>query len=363
MDPELNSGWQKKELFVEFGCICRFEFHFMFNDNAHLSPHIFSAHMPEEATRDGYGKGLVEIGRLSEVIVLTADLAESTRCHWFKSVYPERFIECGVAEQNMAAVAAGLAVSGKIPFINSYAVFSPGRNWEQIRTTVAYNNANVKIAGHHAGISTGPDGATHQALEDIALMRALPNMRVVYPADALEAQKAAVAAASVHGPVYIRLHREASPVFTTHETPFVFGGASVLWESAGTKTTGKPKAVIFSTGPMSYEALHAARMLQKEKISAAVVHVPTIKPLDEKTIVEWAKKTGAVVTAEEHSLHGGFGSAVAEVLAEKFPVPIEFVGVRDQFGQSGSAHELADAYNLQAKDIVIAAKRVLRRKL
>ncbi len=331
----------------------------MLNEELHLSHQIFSRSPHEEATRDGYGKGLVEIGRREEVVVLSGDLEESTRCHWFKSLYSERFIECGVAEQNMAAMAAGLGVSGKIPFINSYAIFSPGRNWEQIRTTIAYNDSNVKIAGHHAGISTGPDGATHQALEDIALMRTLPNVRVLYPGDAVEAQKMVTAAAQLWGPIYIRLQREKTPVFTTPHTPFILGKANVLWEPSSAKV---PAVALFSTGPITYEALQAAQQLEKQKIATIVVHVHTIKPLDEKTLLGWAKKAGAVVTAEEHSVHGGFGSAVAELLAAQHPVPIEFIGVKDQFGQSGTAHELAKAYGLTAADIVQAARKVLKRK-
>lgn len=330
----------------------------MLNEDQYISHHIFSNSVPEEATRDGYGKGLVEIGSKDSVVVLSADLEESTRCHWFKSLYPERFIECGVAEQNMAAIAAGLGISGKIPFINSYATFSPGRNLEQIRTTIAYNDANVKIAGHHTGVSTGPDGATHQALEDIALMRTMPNMKVVYPGDTIEAQKAVVAAASIWGPIYIRLQREKTPIFTTKESPFVFGKVNILWEPK----KGKPDVAIFSTGPRTYEALCAARELEKHSISSVVVHAHTISPLDQKTILTWAKKAGAAVSVEEHSVFGGFGSALAELFAVHNPIPMECIGVQGKFGQSGTPKELEEAYGLTTRDIVNAARRAIKRK-
>lgn len=330
----------------------------MLYEDAQLSHTIFSKSIHEEATRDGYGKGLIEAGQSSSVVVLSADVEESTRCHWFRSIYPDRFIECGVAEQHMAALAAGLSMVGKIPFIHSYATFSPGRNWEQIRTTIAYNNANVKIAGHHVGVSTGPDGATHQALEDIALMRVLPHMSIIYPGDAIEAQKAVVYAAQAHGPMYIRLHRHKTPVFTTHQTSFRFGAARVLWVPS--HKIKKPHVAIFSTGPLTYTALQAVRLLEQDNIHAVLLHFPTIKPLDEDTLCMWAKKAGAVVTVEEHSIHGGFGSAVSEVLSQRCPVPCTFVGVHDEFGQSGNASELLNVYNMEAKDIVRAAKKSIK---
>jgi transketolase len=330
----------------------------MLNELLYLNPKMFSKHVDEAPTRDGYGKGLLEAGNDQNVVVLSGDLEESTRCHWFAKVYPERFIEVGVAEQNMAGIAAGLGISGKIPFINSYATFSPGRNWEQIRTLCAYNDSNVKIAGHHAGVSTGPDGATHQAIEDIATMRAIPNMKVVFPCDAVEAQKATVAAAKIWGPIYIRLQREATPVLTTVDTPFVFGKAQAMWISK----KNKPEVLIIGAGPLLYHALLAAYELDKEKIGSVVLNSATIKPLDEKEIVLWAKKIGAVVTVEEHTIMGGLGGAVAEVLAQKYPVPMEMVGIQDVFGQSGSPRELLENYNLMPKDIITAARRVIKRK-
>ena len=308
-------------------------------------------------TRDGYGNGLVELGGQNpNVVVLCADLAESTRSLWFKEKYPERYIEMGVAEQNMAAIAAGLAVSGKIPFVSSYAVFSPGRNWEQIRTTAAYNNANVKIAGAHAGVSVGPDGATHQAIEDIATMRVIPNMKVIVPCDAIEAKKATVAAGEIYGPVYLRFAREKTPVLTSEETPFKIGKAEVLWHSA------RPEAAIIGCGPLLYNAMLAAAELEKEEISVVVLNSHTVKPIDEKTIIEAAKKCGAVVTLEEHSIIGGLAGAVAEVLAKNHPVPMEFVGMRDVFGESGPPNDLIEKYGMGVKDIKEAVKRVLKRR-
>jgi transketolase len=289
-------------------------------------------------------------------VALCADLTESTRVEAFAGKYPERFFEMGVAEQNMAAVAAGLGVSGKIPFIASYATFSPGRNWEQIRTTIAYNNANVKIAGHHAGISVGPDGATHQATEDIAIMRALPNMKVFVPCDAVEARKATLAAAQIYGPVYLRFQREKTPIMTTDETPFIPGKAEIFWQSK------KPEVLIIGCGGLLYNALLAARDLEEEKIGVVVLNCSSIKPLDDKKIVELVKKIGAVVTVEEHQVQGGLGGAIAEVLAKHAPTPIEFIGMQDMFGESGTPSELIHKYGMEAKDIKMAAKRAIRRK-
>ena len=329
----------------------------MLNKKLKLSEKIFTDGVDELPTRDGYGNGLVELGGQNpNVVVLCADLAESTRSLWFKEKYPERYIEMGVAEQNMAAIAAGLAVSGKIPFVSSYAVFSPGRNWEQIRTTAAYNNANVKIAGAHAGVSVGPDGATHQAIEDIATMRVIPNMKVIVPCDAIEAKKATVAAGEIYGPVYLRFAREKTPVLTSEETPFKIGKAEVLWHSA------RPEAAIIGCGPLLYNAMLAAAELEKEEISVVVLNSHTVKPIDEKTIIEAAKKCGAVVTLEEHSIIGGLAGAVAEVLAKNHPVPMEFVGMRDVFGESGPPNDLIEKYGMAVKDIKEAVKRVLKRR-
>ncbi|MBI4137694.1 MAG: transketolase family protein [Candidatus Sungbacteria bacterium] len=306
-------------------------------------------------TRDGFGAGLVKAGEKNPAVVaLCADLAESTRVHWFKEKFPERYIEMGVAEQNMATVASGLANYGKIPFIASYAAFSPGRNNEQIRTTIALNNLPVKIVGAHAGISVGPDGATHQALEDIALMRVQPRMTVIVPCDSVEAEKATIAAASHPGPVYIRLGREKSPVFTTAETPFEIGKALVLREGADVSIMG--------CGMLLWHALLAAEDLAEEGIDAEVINVHTVKPLDKAAIEASAKKTGAVVTVEEHQVHGGLGGAIAERLAKVHPVPMQFVGVGNRFGESGMPEELIEAFGLGKESIKKAARHAIERK-
>jgi transketolase len=331
----------------------------MTNENAKLNKKIFEADIEQKPTRDGYGEGLVIVGGQNKnVVVLCADLSESTRSHWFAEKFPERFFEIGVAEQNMAAVAAGLGVSGKIPFISSYAVFSPGRNWEQIRTTIAYNDSNVKIGGAHAGISVGPDGATHQATEDIAAMRAMPNMKVIAPCDVIEAKKATIAAAQIWGPVYLRLTREKTPVITTEETPFVPGKAEIFWESKKLK----PQVAVIVCGPILYNALLAAKELEKEKIGSIILNNHTIKPLDDKKIIKVARKCGAVVTVEEHNIIGGLGGAAAEVLVKNYPVPMEFVGIQDCFGESGTPEELFEKYGLGAEDIIRAAKKAIKRK-
>ncbi|MEI6863812.1 MAG: transketolase C-terminal domain-containing protein [Candidatus Adlerbacteria bacterium] len=330
----------------------------MLNPAAKLNTETFSSQTPSlAATRDGFGKGLLELGEKDpRVLALCADLAESTRMLAFKEKYPERYIELGVAEQNLAAVASGLANYGKIPFIASYAAFSPGRNNEQIRTTISLNNVPVKIVGSHAGLSVGPDGATHQALEDIALMRVQPNMTVLSPCDEEEARKATLAAAAHDGPVYIRLAREKTPVMTTVESPFAIGRANLLWLGEN------PQVTIFATGPLVYQALQAAKELESE-ISVSVINIHTIKPLDTAAILAAAKNSGAVVTVEEHQIAGGLGSAVAEALAQAYPVPIEFVGVRDQFGQSGEPAELLAHYKLDTPAIKEAVKTVFARKL
>lgn len=329
----------------------------MLNPEAKLSGHIFKADILEKPTRDGYGDGLVLAGEEDKnVVALSADLTESTRAEGFARKFPERFFEVGVAEQNMATIAAGLGISGKIPFISSYATFSPGRNWEQIRTTISYNDSNVKIAGHHAGISVGPDGATHQAVEDIATMRVMANMKVIVPCDSIEARKATLAAAKIWGPVYLRFQREKTPVFTTEETPFVPGKAVVLWQSK------RPQVAIIGCGALLYEALLAARELEKEKIGTLVLNSHTVKPLDEKKILELAKKYGAIVTVEEHQVSGGLGGAVAELLSGHHPCPIEFVGLRNVFAESGSPDDLLKKYGMKAKDIKAAVKKVIRRK-
>ncbi len=305
--------------------------------------------------RDGYGKALVELGNENtEIVVLTGDLSESTRVQWFQEKFPDRFIEVGVAEQNMMGLAAGLALSGKIPFVSSYAVFCPGRAWDQIRVSVCYNRANVKIAGAHAGISVGPDGATHQALEDVASMRCLPNLTVVVPADWIEARKATKAIAVIDGPCYIRFGREKVPTITTDKTPFTIGKAEIYRD-------GDDVAVV-ACGVMVYEALVAAEKLSKEGIDVMVVNNHTVKPIDKNTLVSVAKRCGAMVTAEEHQINGGMGSAVMEVVAEKYPVPMERIGMRDSFGESGKPSELLAKYGMTSKEIMQACRNVLRRK-
>lgn len=328
-----------------------------------LNPNIFSLHKLEmKATRDGFGHGLVEAGiNDTRVVALCADLLESTRTEWFAKEFPDRYVEVGVAEQNLAALASGFANYGKIPFIMSYAAFSPGRNNEQIRTTISLNNFPVKIVGCHAGLSVGPDGATHQALEDVGLMRMQPNMTVLVPADSEEARKATIAAAKHPGPVYIRLAREKSPVFTQEETPFEIGKAQVFF--SGHEYSGKlPEVGIVAMGAMVHKAILAAKELCEEGISVSVLNVSTIKPLDHKIIRTFAKECGALVSVEEHQIHGGLGSAVAECLAEDVPRPMEFVGVKDRFGQSGTAEELYKEYGLTVSDIKIAVKKVRARK-
>lgn len=329
----------------------------MINPTAKLADNVFSKDIEKKPTRDGFGTGTVEAGKADpNVVVLCADLKESTRAEWFEKEFPERFIEMGVAEQNMATVAAGMAVMGKIPFIASYAAFSPGRNYEQIRTTIALNDVPVKICGMHAGVSVGPDGATHQMLEDIGMMRMLPNMIVINPGDAEEARKAVIATAGNGKPTYLRFGRSSVPVFTTAETPFNIGEALALWEDE--KSTA-PRVALISTGSLSYTALQAARALSADGIGVIVLHVPTVKPLDEEAIVTAAKRTGAVVTIEEHQIAGGFGSAVAELLSEKFPVRTKRLGIDDSFGQSGEPDELLAHYGLSAAAIAESVRLFL----
>ncbi|QNB46294.1 transketolase family protein [Thermanaerosceptrum fracticalcis] len=311
--------------------------------------------MKMKPTRDGYGEGLLELGRTNpDVVVLDADLAKSTRTEWFMKQYPDRFFDMGIAEQDMLGTAGGLALGGKIPFVTTYGVFVAGRAWDQIRTTVAYAGLNVKIGGAHGGISVGPDGATHQALEEIALMRVLPGMTLIIPADAVEAKKATIAAAGINGPCYLRFAREATPVFTREEDPFVIGKANTLREGSD--------VTIIACGPILYEALLAGERLQEKGIEARVINMHTVKPLDEEAILKAASETGAIVTAEEHQIIGGLGGAVAEVLVKHKPVPVEMVGINDTFGESGTPEELAEKYGLTARDIMQAAERVLGRK-
>jgi transketolase len=329
----------------------------MLNPDAKLTDKMFADDVPMAATRDGFGKGSIEAGKKDErVVVLSADLSESTRADWFQKEFPDRYIEVGVAEQNLATVGAGLANYGKIPFLTSYAAFSPGRNYEQIRTTIALNNVPAKVCGMHAGVQTGPDGATHEMLEDVSLMRALPNMIVVVPGDAEEGRKATYDAAFNGKPTYLRFMREKMPVFTTAETPFEIGKAYYLWKPA------KPEVAIIGCGSLLYEALKAAKQLESEGISVSVVNSHTVKPLDEATILDAATQAGAVVTVEEHVINGALGGAVAEFLARSRPTPMEFIGMHDVFGQSGTAWDLIKHYKLDAPAIVEAVKKVKGRK-
>ena len=331
----------------------------MLNPQAKLNSKLFDKDVEQLPIRKGFGEGLLAAGEADERVVgLCADLTESTQMHFFAKKFPNRYIQMGIAEQSMASVASGMAAMGKIPFITSYAMFSPGRNWEQIRTTICYNDRPVKIAGSHAGISVGPDGGTHQAIEDIAIMRVIPKMVVISPCDSVEAKKVTMAAAKTKDPTYIRLAREKTPIMTTLETPFEIGRGQIFWEPA----VGKPDVAIIATGALVHKALQAALDLEKEKIGIRVVNISTIKPLDAKMLLKAAEDAGALVTVEEHQKKGGLGSAVAEVTAENRPVPIEFVGVSDLFGQSGTPDELIEYYGMGIEAIKAAVKRVIKRK-
>jgi transketolase len=353
----------------------------MLNPDLKLNPHLFDSTVELKSMRVGFGEGLLQAAQSDKRVVgLCADLAESTQMEAFKKKFPDRFIEVGVAEQNLATVASGMAAMGKIPFMASYAIFSPGRNWEQIRTTIAYNNQPVKIVATHVGVNVGPDGGSHQALEDIALMRVLPRMVVISPCDAIEARKAIIEAAKTNDPTYIRLAREKSPMMTTEETPFQIGKAQIVFRSqelvARSQKIGISKSAsskiqaassvldvgIIATGALLHKALLAAKRLEAEGKKVAVMNLATIKPLDETAVMKLAQEAGAIVTVEEHQIAGGMGSAVAECLARHFPVPIEFVGVNDKFGQSGKSDELIELYEMGESHIFQAARRAMLRK-
>lgn len=323
----------------------------------HLQQNLADDTVEKVPTRNGYGEGLLEAGkRDSRVVALCCDLTESTRTHHFAEAFPDRFFQMGIAEQNMASVGSGMAMMGKIPFIASYAMFSPGRSWEQVRTTIAYNDANVKIVGAHAGVSVGPDGATHQAIEDVAIMRAVPNMTIISPADVHEARKATLAAAKFEGPVYFRLGRSATPVVTTPETPFEIGVAQRFY----TKDDAHEKKVgIVVTGSLLYNAIKAAEELETQGIGASVLHMATIKPLDTVALEEFAADHDALVTVEEHQVTGGLGGAVAEHLSMTAPIKIARIGVQDQFGQSGEPEELLKEYGMDVSSIVAAATKII----
>jgi transketolase len=324
-------------------------------EKASLVKNILAADIATEPIRSGFGRGLKKAGELDDqVVAACADLTDSTKMNLFAEAFPERFIEIGIGEQNLVTVGAGLAAMGKIPFVSSYAAFSPGRNWEQIRTTICLNDRPVKLVGSHAGVSVGPDGATHQMLEDIALTRVLPNMVVIAPCDSVEAEKATLAMAKDLRPNYLRLAREATPIVTTLDTPFEIGRSYVF--ASGEDVT------IIATGTMTYHALVAAEKLYKDGIDAEVLHVPTIKPLDSATILKSVHKTKCVVTAEEGQIIGGLGGAISELLGEEYPVPIKRIGMRDRFGESGEPNELLEHFGLTAKQIQLAAHQVVDKK-
>ncbi len=326
----------------------------MLNSEQKLNMKLFDKDVEQTPIRKGFGEGLLIAGEADKNVVgLCADLTESTQMHFFKNKFPERFIQIGVAEQNLASVASGMAAMGKVPFITSYAMFSPGRNWEQIRTTICYNDRNVKIAGSHAGVSVGPDGGTHQAIEDIAITRVIPRLTVISPCDSVEAKKATIAAAKINGPVYIRLAREKTPIITTEETPFEIGKAQIFWKGE------KPVATIVATGVLVHKALVAAKELEEDGIQTIVVNLSTIKPFDEKTILDVAKRTGKVVTIEEHQAKGGMGSAVSEFLSQNHPVKMKIIGINDEFGQSGTQDELLEHYGLSVSSIKTAVKGLI----
>lgn len=328
----------------------------MLNSELKLNAKMFDEKVEQQPTRQGFGEGLLEAGEKNENVVgLCADLVESTKMNLFAEKFPKRYIEMGVAEQNLASVASGMAAMGKIPFITSYAMFSPGRNWEQIRTTICYNNQPVKIVGSHTGVSVGPDGGTHQAIEDIAITRVIPRMVVISPCDSIEAKKATLASVETGTPVYLRLAREKTPIMTTAKTPFKIGKAQIFWESKA------PKAGIIATGALLHKALEAAKELEESGVEVEVMNLATIKPLDEEAILNFAKRVKKLVTVEEHQVHGGMGSAVAEYLAQVYPVQIEFIGVQDEFGQSGTPEELIEHYGMGKNAIIKAVRKVVKR--
>lgn len=320
-----------------------------------LSDNLLSPEIEQVPIRNGFGQGLVLLARENpDVIGLCCDLKDSTKMGDFAKEFPERFIEVGVAEQNLAGLAAGMAAAGKIPFCTSYATFSPGRNWDQIRISICYSGRNVKLVGSHAGISVGPDGATHQAMEDIATLRVLPRITVLVPADAEEAKKVTIAAGKMKGPVYIRLAREKTPNFTTPDTPFEIGKAYIYREGVD--------CTIAAAGPQVYYSLLAAAELSKDGIECEVINLVSVKPLDEETLVKSVQKTGCIVTAEEHQVTGGVGSAVSEALSRNHPVPQEFVGMPDSFGESGEPNELIAKWGMDSKAIAEAVRKVVKRK-
>jgi transketolase len=330
----------------------------MLNPDLKLNTKVFADDVEQSPIRKGFGEGLVQAGETNKnIVALSADLTESTQMHLFKEKFPERFVEIGVAEQNLATVSSGLAAMGKYPFFSSYAMFSPGRNWEQIRTTICYNDRPAVIVGSHAGVSVGPDGGTHQAVEDMALMRVLPRMTVISPCDAIQAKKATVALSANPRIAYLRLAREKTPIITTEDTPFEIGKGQILF-----RPDGIAQAAIVATGGLVVHALRAAKDLEKKNIKVIVANIHTIKPIDTELLVQLAKETKAIVSVEEHQVAGGLGSAIAETLATRFPVPMEFIGVQDHFGQSGTPQELIQKYHMDQDAIVAAVLKILDRK-
>jgi transketolase len=330
----------------------------MLNSDLKLNQKVFADDCEQAPIRKGFGEGLAIAGESNtEIVALCADLTESTQMHLFKEKFPKRFVEVGVAEQNLATTASGMAAMGKYPFFSSYAMFSPGRNWEQIRTTLAYNNLKAVIVGSHAGVSVGPDGGTHQAIEDIALMRVLPRMYVLSPCDSIQAKKMTLALGADPKLAYLRLAREKTPIITTEETPFTLGKGQILYTPEGLA-----QVAIIATGGVVANALRAAKDLEKKGVKVIVANIHTIKPLDTELVIKLATETKAIVTVEEHQIAGGLGSAVAEVLAQQQPTPIEFVGVHDEFGQSGTPAQLIEYFGLGRDGIAAAVLKVLDRK-
>lgn len=326
----------------------------MLNPELKLNEKLFDADVEQLPIRKGFGQGLLEVGTTNEkVVALCADLTESTQMHLFAEKFPDRFIEIGIGEQNLASVASGMSAMGKIPFFSSYAMFSPGRNWEQIRTTLCYNDRKAIIVGSHAGISVGPDGGTHQAIEDIAITRVLPNMEVLVPVDSIQAKKFTVASVTTKPVTYLRLAREKSPVITTEETPIEIGKAYRYWLPSGTANVG-----IIVTGALVHQALVSAKQLEGEGINTIVLVMPTIKPFDGQAVLDLAKEVKSIVTVEEHQIAGGLGSTVAEFLAQNHPMPMKFIGVHDEFGQSGTPAELLEHYGMSVTEIVKKVKEL-----
>jgi len=330
----------------------------MLNQELKLNTKIFNTDVEKKATRDGFGEGILQAGMNDENVVgLSADLTESTKMNLFAERFPDRFIQIGIAEQNLASVASGMTSMGKIPFISSFSMFSPGRNWEQIRTTICYNDRPVKIIGTHAGLSLGADGGSHQALEDITLTRVLPNMTVISPCDAIEAKKATIACAKTISPTYIRLARNNTPTITTVDTPFEIGKAQLVF----IPEVGIAEVGIIATGPVLYKAILAGKELEAKGIKVKVMNLSTVKPLDEESILKLAKETKRIVTVEDHQIAGGMGSAVSEFLSQNYPTLMEFIGVKDKFGQSGTPEELYKYYKLEKENIINAVDNILKK--